>query len=138
MAVFSVVYISAVIIFFRFHLGDASLVYANILNLSVRILYSIYFITSFYRRRNARHVLKWSNILPRWSLLFVVGASMVVVKLSQKEFDVNRKAGDKISLRDMAVLIHIGIGACMAMISLGVWWMSSGRYSALLRRSKTE
>ena len=140
MAVFSTVYISAAIALFKSHFGDESLVYANILNLLVRIVYSVRFINAFYRRRNARQLLKWSTVFPHWSLIAVGGLSVLVVRLSGHRLGIRmaEKGGERISLSGLPALLHVMIGVSMAMACLIIWWMTSGRYLKYSIHSKRE
>ena len=139
MGAFSVLYITAAVTLFKLDFGDPSLVYANILNLSVRIMYSVHFVTSFYERRKARHVLRWSTIIPPWSLVLSASVSWIVIKLYEVRFGivpVSRASG--ISLKSIPVLIHVGIGASMAFTCFGIWWMSFGRYLRFPEKSKIQ
>lgn len=136
MAGFSVFYISAAVLLFSLQLGDASLVYANILNLSVRIIYSAHFITSFYASHGARHVIDWRQVLPRWPLFLSTASSVVIIKIIGIKLGITN--GGDLSLARMPVLIYLGVGASMASISLLAWWMSSGRYLSVPRRVKAE
>lgn len=140
MAVFSATYILAAIVLYGLHLGDASLVYANIINLSVRIIYSAHFITSFFAGRGARHVLHWKRVIPTGPVWLIAGVSTVLIRTAERRLDtltVIANGGRK-ALVTMPVLTYVGLGGFLALTCLGTWWMSSGRYLDMSRRSKTE
>ncbi|RDB21551.1 Oligosaccharide translocation protein RFT1 [Hypsizygus marmoreus] len=140
MAGFSVIYILAAVTLSRFHVGDASLVYANVLNLTLRIIYCTHFITSFFTRRGARHVLQFSTVVSGWPLVFTATASTVLIHISEIKLGITTMidGGQKIPLLSTPVLLHIGFGACLAFLCLGVWWFSSGRHLSLPHRAKAE
>ncbi|KAG5650470.1 hypothetical protein H0H81_012133 [Sphagnurus paluster] len=128
MAAFSVVYIFAAISFFRLHLGDAALVYANILNLSVRIVYTASFTTSFFARRGARNLLHWRSVIPGTPFLAIATASAVGIRVSSVVFKI--ETAGKMTL---PVLFHVGVGGAMGLATIGVWWLTAGRHLALPR-----
>jgi len=136
MGAFSVLYITAAVTLFKLDFGDPSLVYANILNLSVRIMYSIHFVTSFYERQKARHVLRWSTIIPPWSLVLSASISWIAIKLYEVRFGI--VPASRASLKSIPGLIHVGIGASMAFTCFGIWWMLSGRYLRFPEKSKMQ
>ncbi|KAG5646159.1 hypothetical protein DXG03_004212 [Asterophora parasitica] len=135
MAVFSAVYILASVSFFNLHLGDASLVYANILNLSVRIIYSATFVSAFYARLGARQLLHWKSVLPGAQLLFCAATSAVLIRASSKVLKVDGiiNGAGQISLTQTSVLLHIAVGGALGLTSVGTWWITSGRYLSLPR-----
>ena len=134
MGAFSVLYITAAITLFKLDFGDPSLVYANILNLSVRIMYSIHFVTSFYERRKARHALRWTTIIPPWPLVLSASVSWIAIKLYEARFGIIPAS----RASTIPVLIHVGIGASMAFTCFGIWWMSSGRHLKFPEKSKIQ
>lgn len=140
MALFSATYILAAIILYGIHLGDASLVYANIINLSVRIIYSAHFISSFFAGRGARHVLRWKQVIPTMPVWFIAGVSAILIRAAGKRLDVLTAVanGGRKALITVPVLTYIGLGGFLALTCLGAWWMSSGRYLNMSRHSKTE
>jgi len=133
MAAFSVIYILAAVSFFRSRLGDASLVYANILNLAVRIIYTATFITSFYARRRVRHLLHWKAARPSMSFILSVIVSAVLIKISAYVLKIETmiNGAGRISLTHIPVLIHIAVGFILGLVNVGVWWISSGRRLSL-------
>jgi oligosaccharide translocation protein RFT1 len=140
MAGFSVIYISTAVILYALQLGDASLVYANILNLSVRIIYSAHFISSFFSNHNAHGVLTWSRALPgRWVIL-TTGLSAAFIWASAKRLEVLEvvREGGRTTLLSLPVAIHVLVGCIMGLACLTAWWMSSGRYLSIPSRTKLE
>ncbi|KAF5376097.1 hypothetical protein D9615_007755 [Tricholomella constricta] len=133
MAVFSVIYILAAVSFFNLHLGDASLVYANILNLSVRIIYTATFVTTFYTRLGARQLLHWKSVLPSARLLVCVAASAVLIRISGNLLDIETSDAGKLSLARASVLLHIAVGVILGLASVCTWWFTSGRHLSIPR-----
>ncbi|KAF8064105.1 Rft protein-domain-containing protein [Lyophyllum atratum] len=135
MAAFSVFYIMAAVTFFRLGLGDAALVYANILNLSVRIIYTATFITSFFAHRGARRLLQWKAVLPSTPFLLSVSVSAILIRISGNLLKIETMTNNagRISLTRTPVLLHIGSGAVLGLANVGVWWISSGRHLSLPR-----
>jgi oligosaccharide translocation protein RFT1 len=140
MAVFSATYILGAIALYGMQLGDASLVYANILNLSIRILYSAHFTSSFFARRGARDVLRWKSVMPTWPVLLIAGVSNTLIRIAGRRLDVLAvvASGGRKALVTVPVATYVALGGSLALTCLGTWWMSSGRYLNISRRSKTE
>ncbi|KAG6878046.1 hypothetical protein C0993_000369 [Termitomyces sp. T159_Od127] len=138
MAIFSVVYTVAAVSFFNLRLGDASLVYANILNLSVRIAYTGTFITSFFARCGARQLLDWRAAVPKTQVLFCVAVSAIQILGSALFLRVEASGPEEGFTR--GVLLHIGIGMLLGAANLLTWWRYSGRYMSLPKadRPKTQ
>ncbi|KAF9561580.1 Rft-1-domain-containing protein [Agrocybe pediades] len=126
---FSVIYIFAAIFLYHFGFGDASLVYANIFNLAVRIIYSFSFTTDFFITFHRSSTLRWRDILPPRTLCVACGVSALVIQASARHFHVDatlKKLG-KASLLNRDVLCHLGVGTSLGMLCVLTWWMSSGR-----------
>lgn len=139
MASFSVIYVSTAIVLYSFGIGDASLVYANILNLTLRIVYCAHFTSAFFTKCDAREVLRWSNILPRWPVLLVAVGSILALRVSEQALgalSVIEKGGLR-ALVEAPVVLHIGLGGSLALICLGTWWLTTGRHLTV-RSLKTE
>lgn len=133
MAGFSVIYISATITLYALQLGDVSLVYANILNLSLRITYSAYFISSFFAKHNALGVLTWSRALPSWPVILASCLSAAFAWKSARRLEVLEvvKDGGRTNLLNLPIVIHVMLGGTMGLACLIVWWLSSGRYLSI-------
>jgi Rft protein len=140
MAGFSVIYISAAVMLYALQLGDASLVYANILNLSVRIIYSAHFISSFFSNHSALDVLTWNRALPRWPVIITCSLSAGFIWTSARQLEVLEVVGEggRTRLLSLPVVIHVMLGGVMGLGCLIAWWMSSGRYLSIPSRMKSE
>ena len=140
MIAFSVIYILATICLYRLGVGDASLVYANILNLSARITYCLHFVSTYFVNQSSqKHTFRWSDVLPSSTLCITCILSAILLHLSQKQLDAERLAADlgRFAILNKSVLLHVGIGAALGATCLAVWWKSSGRYLTLsIQRSK--
>ncbi|KAG6837050.1 hypothetical protein H0H93_015621 [Arthromyces matolae] len=116
---------------------DASLVYANILNLLARIAYTGTFITSFYVRHDAQKILRWKAVLPRPQLLLCTSLTYTLIRMSARLLGIQSDSAEKGLSR--AVLMHIGVGGVLGLINLAIWWIYAGRYLTIPRvRSKVE
>lgn len=137
---FSFIYISAAIGLYGFGFGDASLVYANIINLSVRIAYSLGFVREFYTKNNASESFLWTNALPSWHLFLITGLSALSVYLNNKRLDISGilKTNGRLAILNTSVLFHIVLGSILAVACLLSWWVSARAYLLLLRKGKTE
>jgi len=143
MAAFSVIYIGAAIQLYGWNFGDASLVFANIINLSARIAYAVQFVTTYFSKNDARSSLRWSNALPGWKLSLACCVSWAVVRQSEKQLDVSGtivRAGAGISvLMNKPVLLHVATGGGVGCVCLATWWFTEGRHLVRSRgRAKTD
>ncbi|KIM90067.1 hypothetical protein PILCRDRAFT_2299 [Piloderma croceum F 1598] len=140
MAGFSIIYISTAIGLYAQGFGDTSLVYANIINLSGRIVYALQFISSYFRSHHAGHLLRWKDIMPLPRLIFLAVLSSFVIHYHGHKRDISGivKAGGKTALLDISVVTHVGLGGGLALISITIWWMSSGRLLVPSRHAKIE
>jgi len=140
MAVFSVVYISAAVILYALQLGDTSLVYANMLNLFVRIMYSTHFISSFFSHHNAAHVLAWNRALPGWPVILTTSLSAAFIWACARRLEVLEvvREGGRATLLSFPVVIYVMVGGVMGVACLTAWWMSSGRYLSIPSHVKVE
>ncbi|EKM74897.1 hypothetical protein AGABI1DRAFT_132740 [Agaricus bisporus var. burnettii JB137-S8] len=68
MIVFSLTFISAAVLLYRFGFGDASLVYANIINLIARIIFAVVFTRSFFMEKGS--TISFRRAVPSYSLIF--------------------------------------------------------------------
>ena len=141
MIVFSVIYILATIFLYRLGLGDTSLVYGNILNLSARITYCLHFVSTYFfiNQRSQQRAFRWSDALPPWTLCIACTLSAILLHLSQKRLDAERLAADlgRSAILNRSVLLHVGIGIALGIIvCLLAWWKLSGRLS--VRRTRKE
>ncbi|KAF9482555.1 Rft-1-domain-containing protein [Pholiota conissans] len=140
MIAFSAIYITTALAFYRVGFGDASLVYANILNLSARVIYCMHFATRYFTASVASKpptsTLTSSKFnpltfVPPTPLLLFSLVSAILVKVSELYWlngsvvmlhQLGRKA-----LMHPAVLAHVGVGALLCLVCLGVWWRVEGR-----------
>jgi oligosaccharide translocation protein RFT1 len=134
--VFSIIYILGALALYRMGFGDTSLVYANIINLSARIVYCIRFIASYFSsREQADSPLGWTGAVPRRELLIILAVSRVAIWYSEKVLDVS---GAMIVGNLKPILIHCIVGLVFAVTCFGTWWMSSGRFLVSYMKKKTE
>ncbi|KAJ6582822.1 Rft protein-domain-containing protein [Mycena sp. CBHHK59/15] len=143
MAAFTIVYIGTAIQLYGWHLGDTSLVYANIINLSARIAYAVHFVSAFFSKKGARDVLSWTRALPGWKLSTACVISWAVVRQSEKRSDVmatiGRTGAGFSVLMNKVVLGHVATGGVLGCICLATWWYTEGRHLVLSRgRPKSE
>lgn len=136
MAVFSVVFISAAVTLYVFGFGDSSLVYANILNLSARIIYALRFTSAYFHYHRCDDILTWKNVMPRKRLLLVSSLSSLAIFLNNSRSNVSGivAAGGRGALLEFPVIMHIGLGGALALTCMTVWWSSSASVLAKIKR----
>jgi hypothetical protein len=128
MAVFSVIFVVATGTFYRLGLEDVSLIYSNIVNLISRILFSAHFISKYYSKKGGVGLFRWTSVWPRWTFisLVVLCGSMLQALAVIRMDDLKRDSRlDSSSLK--AIFVHLGSGAGLAIVSVGVWWLQTGR-----------
>jgi oligosaccharide translocation protein RFT1 len=125
---------------YGWHLGDTSLVFADIVNLSARIAYAVHFVSAFFSTNSARSasVLSWGSALPEGdSVLHVVYR----VQYDRVRGDVpgtfaRAEAGISVLMKKNST----SVGGVLGLVCLATWWFTEGRrHLALSReRAKTE
>ena len=140
MAAFSVIYISAAISLYALDFGDISLVYASIINLSARIVYSLNFISSYFRFHQTGNLLAWKKSMPSLQLILFSLLSTFIIKYHAHKRDISSivSARGRIALLNIPVMMHVGLGCLLALICIFTWWISSGRFLIPARRVKTD
>jgi len=140
MAGFSIVYISTAIGLYVLGFGDKSLVYANIINLLARIVYALHFTSSYFKSRHAGDFLRWKDTVPTPRLILASLLSSFVIHYHGRKRDISGivKASGRTVLLDISVVLHVVLGCLSALICVGIWWISSGRFLVPSRRAKTE
>ncbi|TFK37659.1 Rft protein-domain-containing protein [Crucibulum laeve] len=137
---FSVVYISAAVTLYGLGFGDASLVYANIINLSVRIMYCLQFSRGFFNRHGAQQAFRTSNALPSAYFATSCGLSAVIIWFNANRSRIQQVVESKgrTALFNPAVLFHVALGGSLGMICLLIWWIKAGRSLSLPGHAKVE
>lgn len=126
MTIFSGVYVAAALTLFSAGLGDPSLVYANILNLSARIAYCLSFATHYFRAREPG-ALPLRALLPPPELLLGAVASRVVIARNAVDSNVaEHMEKGRAGLLCVEVLSHVALGGVMAVTLLSVWAYRAG------------
>ena len=145
MVAFSIIYILATICLYHLGLGDTSLVYANILNLSARITYCLHFVSTYFANQySQQHAFRRLDALPSWILCITCTLSAILIHLSKKQLDAEHLAAElgRSAILNKSVLLHVGIGITLSITCLWVWWRTwrlSGRYLGLsVRHGKKE
>lgn len=134
---FSVVYISTAIFLYSLDIGDASLVYANVVNLSARIVYCLAFDIQFFAKSSPPQSFQWTQVIPSWKLLAVFGLSATLIRISENLLGVIQIVEKgRFALFKTPILIHVALGATLAIVCILVWWVSVGRYLSLPGRGR--
>ena len=130
---FSVIYISTAIFLYSLDIGDASLVYANVINLSARIVYCLTFVIQFFAKSSPPQSFRWTQVIPSWKLLAVSGLSATLIRTSEIFLGVIQivEREGRFALFSTAILIHVALGATLAIVCVLVWWLSIGRFLSL-------
>ncbi len=142
MVVFSISYITSAILFYRLGLGDASLVYANIVNLSARVLYCLVFVDGYFKKASSTSAVHFrlDKVLPPRGLWVISVISAVMIYVSERRLNANELALQlgRRAVMNFSVLFHVAIGLSLAILCILTWWTVSGRYLNLLLRRKVE
>jgi oligosaccharide translocation protein RFT1 len=125
MGIFSVIYICAALLMYRLQFGDAALVYANIINLFARIVFSLHFVTAYFSMHGASDLLEWSVVRPNRRHLLLVILSALLIWLSQRNCDMHT-GGTGVAF-SVPVLLHVCLGGVLASICISTWWVCCGR-----------
>lgn len=122
MALFSALYIATAISFYKFALlGDASLVYANIVNLAARIAYCVHFTDVYYSSCRSRHLLSWSKVLPRMPFLLSIISSGTLVRLDTRTMMLSSTDRGIRLLFRLDLVMHLCYGVVLALACIGIW-----------------
>ena len=130
MVVFSAVYVALALALYRLGAGDASLVYANIGNLAVRIAYCTLFTARFFRAAPPpAPQLRLRSILPPMTYMLALAGARTLITLSARRTHAGAVAAalGRGALLDTRVLLHVGVGGGLALACAGVWWWGAGR-----------
>ena len=140
MIAFSIIFILSAISLYHLDVGDASLVYANIINLCARIAYCLTFSSKYFNTSSSVKLFRWYDCLPSVRLWFVAGASAVLIYTSQRHFEADQIASrlGRTAVVDFSVVCHVAIGVSLIAICVWTWWTTSGRYINIPLRRKVE
>ncbi|KDQ54484.1 hypothetical protein JAAARDRAFT_135495 [Jaapia argillacea MUCL 33604] len=139
MTLFSALYVASALLLYSFQLGDASLVFANIVNLSARILYTGNFVSRYFHSHGVGDHWRWSHVTLDWRSVVCLLISRVVMVESAAWLGVNEEleTQGRHALFRAPILVHIGLGVVLALVCLGTWWHQSVRV-IMLQRVKVE
>lgn len=127
MVAFSLAFIAAAISLYRLGFGDASLVYANMINLLARIVFAVLFTKSFFAGRGAGNLISIRRVLPSLSLVFIslVMRGVVAYDGRRRNIRIIVDTQGRSSLLHVEVIRHVGIGSALAIVWLSYWWWVS-------------
>ncbi|KAL4065422.1 Rft protein-domain-containing protein [Scleroderma citrinum] len=135
MLVYSSMYIISAILFYRLGFGDASLVYANVVNLSARIVYTMLFTLHFFRKHmNCSAPFGLADVLPDWRFLVAVAVSYVVISVNESKQHVMELR----ALVSVSVLLHFSLGVVMGLVCVATWWTTAGRRMVIRVKPKVD
>ncbi len=141
MGIFSVIYTSLAVTLYRLGVGDASLVYANMINLAARIAYAMIFISSFFKRRGSPELLRWTALIPKALFCGTLGGSFGLLRLLYRQLSIERiiEENGRASLLNRNVVVFILTGGFFGLVSLGILWKITTEARRQLRsRRKTD
>ncbi|KAI6036804.1 Rft protein-domain-containing protein [Pisolithus microcarpus] len=133
---YSGLYILAAISFHELGLGDASLVYANIVNLSARILFTMAFTFRYFKKHTNSVPFGVPDIFPGWRFLGIVVVSYAVISVNEKKQHIVELSRSQ-ALFSVPVLLHILMGGSMGLACVAVWWLTIGRRVVAKLKAKT-
>ena len=137
MAVFSATYILSALALRSGGLGDPSLVYANMMNLTARIMYCSSFIDSYFRSRGASKYLVWRHAVPGPAIFTVSILSKLILWYAERRLNIPETIADYRGLQ-VNVIAHLVLGIVLALTGVGTWWMSSGRFLSYKLHSRLQ
>ena len=109
---FSVVFVSAAYLFNQLGFGDSGLVYANVLNLFLRVVYCWTFARRYFRERGVDFGL--GAIMPPRGVIGAFSWSYLVTRWSWKAYE-------HLPPKILPQKYHIAAGIASLGICLGVW-----------------
>ncbi|EPQ55804.1 Rft-1-domain-containing protein [Gloeophyllum trabeum ATCC 11539] len=140
MTAFSVLYVLSALGFYSLGFRDTFLVYANIINLLSRIAYCASFISAYFRSHSSAGLLRWKYIVPDSRLLLTLALSVAAIRWHAQHIGVEQQLesdGKSVLIRkDM--MIHVGLGIGLGLVSLFVWWFRIGRQLLRSRHAKSD
>ncbi|KAH8814772.1 Rft-1-domain-containing protein [Flagelloscypha sp. PMI_526] len=138
MVLFSILYTISTIALYSPYLpfnspGDSSLVYANIVNLTARIIFALSFCSRYFKTNSPL----WMSLVPSPTLL---GLIRYILPPAFK--DVIQPRLGLYGLK--GAIVELGLGGVFALVWLGLFWLTDGKVlvrqmrSAVSRRDKVE
>ena len=140
MLAFSIIYILSATTLYNTGFGDTSLVYANIANLTARILYTATFIVAYFGKRLTSHQLRLANVLPGWKFLGMVALSFLAISRNEARqhlVEEVQRLGRR-ALFSMPVLSHVALGGGLGLVCVWLWWITEGKRLVARERMKAE
>jgi len=126
MIAFSVVYISSAMTLYSLGFGDIALVYANIINLSARIVYALEFASSYFQ--NVGRPLDWRAALPHKYFVVMVWLSYTLIETYARRAAVMKAVEEsgRQAVFSRVVVSHIALGGVFGILCLTSWWILIG------------
>jgi oligosaccharide translocation protein RFT1 len=135
---FSIAFILSAIGFYTSDFGDVSLVYANIINLSARIIYAAQYASTFFKRNKTAH--SWKTSIPTWHFLLAATISYLAISMT----DIHHQAvllvrtEGRRAVFSKIVIFHLAQGVGLGLCCVVTWWITSGRYLMKRVQVKTD
>lgn len=123
MLIFSLGFVGAAVTFSQqLGLGDAGLVWANVVNLLVRALYAWSFIGAYFEKKGAGEMMQWKKAVPP---VGVIGCFAVAGAITRWSWARNVQRGVPVTIPGQ--LGHLAIGVTCVAGCLGAWCVHSFR-----------
>jgi oligosaccharide translocation protein RFT1 len=135
---FSIAFILSAIGFYTSDFGDVSLVYANIINLSARIIYAAQYASTFFEGNETSH--SWKASIPTWHFLLAAAISYLAISMT----DIHHQAVLLVQMEgrkavfSKIVIFHLVQGVGLGLCCVVTWWITSGRYLMKRVQVKTD
>ncbi|OJA11584.1 hypothetical protein AZE42_01937 [Rhizopogon vesiculosus] len=135
---FSIVFILSAIGFYASGFGDVSLVYANIINLSARIIYAAQYASTFFKKNKTAH--SWTTSMPAWHFLLAAALSYLAISMTNihDQAVVLVQTGGRGAVLSTTVISHLAQGVGLGLCCVVTWWITSGRYLMKRVQVKTD
>lgn len=134
MAGFSLIFVLATAVFYRLGLQDVSLIYANMVNLTSRIIFASRFIKGYFDDRQAGSFIRWSSSFPKATFIATSLLARAILYLARPKSIEGRVRIALIELMKMDMVLYILIAASLASACAGLWWFQTGRRLVLPTR----
>ncbi|TDL29647.1 Rft-1-domain-containing protein [Rickenella mellea] len=131
MTAFSLLYLVATVVLYKAAgIGDSALVYANMVNLSARIIYCVRVVDVYFKRHIPQNkseggssTTPWKDCIPPYPVLTYFAVAWSVTRASNQIFKVEHVVGTlgKRGLLSSAIVAHCAVGAVAGILGLVVW-----------------
>ncbi|KAH8085417.1 Rft-1-domain-containing protein [Cristinia sonorae] len=117
MLLFSLTFVGAALGFSQYlGLGDAGLVWANIVNLFLRAVYAWVFVREYFGSKGSAEMVRWRKAVPPWSVIACFGVAGAVTRWSRFALSKGPDLRGQLGHLTVGVVSVVGVlGACFVL-----------------------